>query len=96
MKKTITLTLTLVMILACNMWAISQETIADETTLTEMKSGFKVETDNDTIFKMTPQAIKPRSYTVTFKKDRYGEYAHCVLYYRPEELEKIKKYFAKL
>jgi hypothetical protein len=92
MKKT----LLLVLLISCSLWTVAQETIADETTLTEMKSGFKVETDNDSIFKLTLQAIRPRSYTVTFKKDRYGEYQHVILYYKPEDLDRIRNYFKTL
>ena len=94
MKKTITLTL--VLIVCCNLFTMSQEVIADETTLTELKSGYKVETDNDSIFRMTLKELKPRSYTVSFKKDRYGEYQHVVLYYRKEDIDNIRKYFKTL
>lgn len=93
MKKLLT---SLVLIVACNLWASSQELVADETTLTELKSSVKIETDNDSIFKLTLKAIRPRSYSVTFKTDRHGEYTHHVLYYKPEDLDKIKKWFAKL
>lgn len=92
MKKTIIT----VLIVVSSLWVTAQETIADETTLTEMKSGYKVETDNDSVFKMTLQNLKPRSYTVTFKKDRYGEYQHVVLYYKKEDIADIRKWFAKL
>lgn len=93
MKKLINL---FVLVVSCNLFTMGQETVADETTLTEMKSGFKIETDNDSIFKLTLKAIRPRSYSVTFKTDRHGEYTHHVLYYKPEDLDKIRNYFKTL
>jgi hypothetical protein len=92
MKKT----LLLVLLISCSLWTVAQETVADETTLTELKSSVKIETDNDSIFKLTLQAIRPRSYSVTFKKDRHGDYTHHVLYYSKEDIDRIKNWFSKL
>lgn len=68
-----------------------KEVIADETTITETKTGAKIECDNDKLANKLIFAFKEKvkGYGWAWRKDRHGAYKHYVIYVDKETGNKI-------
>lgn len=74
-----------------------KELIADETALTETKTGAKVECDNDELANKLMYAFKEdiKKFGWSWRKDKYGHYKHYVIYVSKETGNKIREWATK-
>lgn len=72
--------------------------VADETFITQMKSGPKIETSNEEVFKQIFDEFKREGlkYTVTVKRDRIGWFRLYVITLKDDDLPQIKALFKRI
>lgn len=72
--------------------------VADETTLTQLKASVKVETSNETIFKLLTESFTGEGYkySVTIKRDRTGLYKCYTIPFKLVDAERVNQFFDKL
>ena len=72
--------------------------VADETELVTLKSSFKVETSNETIFKLLQAELKDimLKYSVSVKHDRKGSYNLFIIPFKAVDLKRVNDFFVKI
>ncbi len=72
--------------------------VADETTITQLKASVKVETSNETVFKLLTESFTGEGYkySVTIKRDRTGLYKCYTIPFKLVDADKVNQFFVKL
>ena len=78
--------------------AQTKKLIADETTISQLKASVKVETSNETVFKLICASFKDEGfkYTATIKRDRTGLYTVYAIPFKNDQLPKVLQFFEKI
>lgn len=74
--------------------ADTSELIADETTISYTDKYAKIECNNDKVFMklFTNNYQLVERFTASWKRDRYGEYKHYILYLKKEQAPLLTKW----
>lgn len=95
--KTIKITCFILLLSLAGLAQTKRVLVADETELVQLKASFKIETSNETVFKLILSDLKEvvTKYTVTIKKDRSGAYNMYSIPFKQSDIEKVREFLAK-
>lgn len=96
--KTLKLTCIILLLSLAGYAQTTKTLVADETELVMLKSSFKIETSNETIFKLIEKEFNGLGfkYTATVKSDRSGLYRAYSVPFKMVDLDRVKEFIKKL
>lgn len=96
--KTLKLTCIILLISLAGYSQTTKTLVADETELVILKSSFKIETSNETIFKLIEKEFTGAGfkYTATVKHDRSGIYKSYSVPFKMTDIDRVKEFIKKL